>query len=78
MGFLMLKDHKSDIHLEGITFDKVVRNSKGTDQFLNVLLFNNCQLEIMRFVCSFDNMLDIDRLMILQHQEPHIGLFFRF
>ena len=52
MGFLMLKDHKS----EGVTFDKVVRNSNGTEQFLNFLLFNNCLLEIMRFIHSFDNM----------------------
>ena len=56
MGFLMLKDHKSAIHLEGVTFDKVVRYSNGTEQFLNFLLFNNCQFEIMRFIHSFDNM----------------------
>ena len=56
MGFLMLKDHKSAIHLEGLTFDKVVRNSIGTEQFLNFLLFNSCHLEIMRFIHSFDNM----------------------
>ena len=56
MGFLMLKDHKSAIHLEGVTVDKVVRNSNGTEQFLNFLLFNNRQLEIMRLIHSFDNM----------------------
>ena len=56
MGLLMLKDHKSAIHLEGITVDKIIRNSKGTEQILNFLLFNNCQLEIMRFIHSFDNM----------------------
>ena len=54
----MLKDHKSAMHLEGGggTFDKVIRNSNETEQFLNVLLFYNCQLEIMRFIHSFDNM----------------------
>ena len=52
----MLKNHKSAIHLEGFTFDKVVRNSNGTELFLNFLLSNNCQLEIMRFKHSFDNM----------------------
>ena len=56
MGYLMLKDHKSAIHQEGVTFDKVIRNSNGTEQILNFLLFNNCQLEIMRFIHSFDNM----------------------
>ena len=55
MGFLMLKDHKSAIHLEGVPFAKVVRNSNGTEQFLNFLLFNNCQLDIMHFIHSFDN-----------------------
>ena len=52
----MLKDHKSAMHLEGVTFDKVIRNSNETEQFLNFLLFNNCQLEIMRFIHFFDNM----------------------
>ena len=56
MGFLLLKDHKSAIHVEGVTFDQVLRNSNGTEQFLNFLLFNNCQLETMRFIHSFDNM----------------------
>ena len=56
MGFLLLKDHKSVIHLDGVTFDQVLRNSNGTEQFLNVLLFNNCQLETLRFIHSFDNM----------------------
>ena len=52
----MLKDHKSAMHLEGVTFDKVFRNSNETEPFLNFLLFYNCQLEIMRFMHSFDNM----------------------
>ena len=52
----MLKDHKSAIHLEGVTFDKVVHNSNGTEQTLNFLLLNNCQLEILRFIHCFDNM----------------------
>ena len=52
----MLKDHKSVMHLEGVIFDKVIRNSNETEQFLNFLLFYNCQLEIMRFIHSFDNM----------------------
>ena len=52
----MLKDHKSAMHLEGVTFDKVIRNSNETEQFLNFLLFYNCQLEIMRFIHSFNNM----------------------
>ena len=52
----MLKDHKSAIHLEEVTFDKVIRNLNETEQFLNFLLFYNWQLEIMRFIHSFDNM----------------------
>ena len=52
----MLKDHKSAMHLEGVTFDKVIRNSNETEQFLDFLLFYNCQLEIMRFIHSFDKM----------------------
>ena len=55
MSFLILKDHKSAIRVEEGNFDKVVRNSNGTEQLLNFLLFNNCQLEIMRFILSFDN-----------------------
>ena len=35
----MLKDHKSAMHLEGVTLDKVIRNSNETEQFLNFLLF---------------------------------------
>ena len=35
MRFLMLKDHKSAMHLEGVTFDKVISNSNETEQFLN-------------------------------------------
>ena len=41
MGFLMLKDHKSVMHLEGIIFDNVILNSNETEQFLNFLLFYN-------------------------------------
>ena len=52
----MLKDHKSAMHQEGVTFDKVIRNSNETEQFLKFLLFCNCQLEIIRFIHSFDNM----------------------
>ena len=52
----MLKDHKFAMHLEGVTFDKVIRNSNETEQFLNFLLFYNCQLEIMSLIHSFDNM----------------------
>ena len=52
----MLNDHKSAMHLERVTFNKVIRNSNETEQFLNFLLFYNCQLEIMRFMNSFDNM----------------------
>ena len=52
----MLKDHKSVMHLEGVTFDKVIRNSNETEQFFNFLLFYNGQLEIMRFIHLFDNM----------------------
>ena len=29
----MLKDHKSAMNLEGVTFDKVIRNSNETEQF---------------------------------------------
>ena len=50
----MLKDHKSAMYLEGVTFDKVIRNSNETEKILNFLLFYNCQLEIMRFIHSFD------------------------
>ena len=56
MNFLMWKDHKSAIYLEGVNFEKVIRYSNGTEQILNCLLFNSCQLEIMRFIHSFDNM----------------------
>ena len=52
----MLKDHKYAMHLKGVTFDKVIRNSNETKQFLNFLLFYDCQVEIMRFIDSFDNM----------------------
>ena len=53
----MLKDHKYAMPLEGVTFDKIIRHSNETEQFLNFLLFYNCQLEKMRFMNSFDNML---------------------
>ena len=52
----MLKDYKSAMYLEGVTFDKVIRNSSETEQILNFLLLNNCRLEIMRFIHSLDNM----------------------
>ena len=52
----MLKDHKSAMHLEGVGIDKVIRNSNETEKFLNFLQFYNCQLEVMRFIHSFDNM----------------------
>ena len=53
----MLKDHKSAIHLEGVTFDKVIRNSNKTEQFLNFILCYNCQLVIIiHLIHSFDNM----------------------
>ena len=52
----MLKDHKSAMHHEGVTFDKLIRNSNETEQFLSFVQFYNCQLEIMRFIRSFDNM----------------------
>ena len=51
----MLKDHKSVIHMEGVTFNKVIRATNGTEQILNFLPFNDCQLEIMRFIHLFDN-----------------------
>ena len=51
----MFKDHKYAMHLKGVTFDKVIRNSNETEQFLKFLLFYNCQLETMRFIHSFDN-----------------------
>ena len=65
MGFLMLKDHKSAMHLEEVTFDKVIE----TEQFLDFLLFYNCQLEIMRFIHSFDNM-----LLLFNHNVTHMNV----
>ena len=65
----MLKDHKSVMHLEGVTFDKVIRNSNETEQFKNVLLFCNCQLEIMRFIRSFDNM-----FLFSNHNVTHMNV----
>ena len=65
----MLKDHKSAMHLEGVTFDKVIRNSNETEQFLNFLLFYNCQLEIMRFMNSFDNM-----FLFSNHNVTHMNV----
>ena len=64
----MLKDHKSAMHLEGVTFDKVIRNSNETEQFLNFLLFYNCQLEIMHFIHSFGNM-----LLLSNHNATHMN-----
>ena len=67
----MLKDHKSAMHLEGVTFDKVIRNSNETEQFLNFLPFYNsyCQLEIMRFINSFDNM-----FLFFNHNVTHMNV----
>ena len=69
MGFLMLKDHKSAIHLEGVTFDKFICNSNGTEKILNFLLFNNCQLAIMRLIHSFDNM-----FLFSNHNGTHMNV----
>ena len=65
----MLKDHKSAMHLDGVTFDKVIRNSNATEQFLNVLLFYSCQFEIMRFIHSFDNM-----FLFSNHNVTHMNV----
>ena len=65
----MLKDHTSAMHLEGVTFNKVIRNSNETEQFLNFLLFYNCQLEIMRFIHSFDNM-----FLVSNHNVTHMNV----
>ena len=65
----MLKDHKSAMHLEGVTFDKVIRNSNETEQFLNFLLFYNAQLEIMRFIHSFDNI-----FLFSNHNKTHMNV----
>ena len=67
MSFLILKDHKSAIHVDEGTFDKVVRDSNGNKQFLYFLLFNNCKLEIMRFIHSYDNM-----VLFSNHYVTHI------
>ena len=69
MDFLMLKDHKISMHLEGVTFVKVIRNSNETEQCLNFLLFYNCQLEIMRFIHSFDNM-----FLFSNHNVTHMNV----
>ena len=65
----MLKDHKSAMHLEGVNFDKVIRNSNETEQFLNFLLFYNAQLEIMRFIHSFDNI-----FLFYNHSVTHMNV----
>ena len=65
----MLKDHKSAMHLEGVTFDKVIRNSNETKRFLNFLLFYNSQLEIMRFIYSFDNI-----FLFSNHNMTHMNV----
>ena len=65
----MLKDHKSAMHLDGVTFDKVICNSNETEQFLNFLLFYNCQLEIMRFIHSFDKM-----FLFSNHNVKHMNV----
>ena len=69
MGFLMLKDHKSAMHLEGVTFDKVIRNSNETEQFLYFLLLYNCQLKIMRFIHSLDKM-----FLFSNHNVTHMNV----
>ena len=66
----MLKDHKSAMHLEGVTFDKVIRNSNKTEHFLKFLLFYNCQLEIIRFIHSFDNM-----FLFYNHTVTYMNLY---
>ena len=75
----MLKDHKSAMHLEGVTFDKVIRNSSETEQFLNFLLFYNCQLEIMRFIHSFDNIFlfsnhNVTHMTVSKHYNENRGV----
>ena len=65
----MLKGHKSAMLLEGVTLDKVIRNSNETEQFLNVLLFYNCQLEIMHLIHSFDNM-----FLFSNHNVTHMNV----
>ena len=69
MGLLMLKDRMSAIHLKEITFDEVVRNSNRTEQFLNFLLFNNRQLEIMHFIHFFNNM-----FLFSSHNVTHMNV----
>ena len=44
MRFLMLKDHKSAMHLEGVTFDKVICNSNETEKSL--IFFTILQLSV--------------------------------
>ena len=65
----MLKDYKSAINLEGVTFDKVIRNSNETEQFLNFLLFHNCKLEIMRFIHYFGNI-----FLFSNHNVTHMNV----
>ena len=65
----MLKDHKSAMHLEWVTFDKVIRNSNETEQLLNFLLFYDLQLEKMRFIDSFDNM-----FLFPNHNVTHVNV----
>ena len=65
----MLKDHMSAMHLERVTFGKTIRNSNETEKFLKFLLFYNCQLEIMRFIHSFDNM-----FLFSNHNATHMNV----
>ena len=65
----MLKDHKSAMHLERVTFDKVIRNSNEIEKIMNFLLFYNCQLEIMRFIHSFD-----DIFLFSNHNVTHMNV----
>ena len=52
-----------------MTFDKVIRNSNETEQCLNFLPFYNSQLEIMRFIHSFDNM-----FLFSNHNVTHMNV----
>ena len=65
----MLMGHKSAMHLDGVTFDKVIRSLNKTEQFLNFLLIYTCQLEIMRFIHSFDKM-----FLLSNHNVTHINV----
>ena len=57
------------MHLEGVTFDKIIRNSNETEHILNFLLFYNCQLGIMRFIHTFDNL-----FLFSNHNVTHMNV----